>query len=282
MIKLIFVFTIYLLVNYCFGQQVNFKNESVDSIVIQANISAYKFDKKGTTKGVSNQFLIVFDSIKSKYKIEKYSKEKYLMTYLPDTIEVNTISKKIVNPYSISYGLISKLTRELSNNSKSNDLIKQIDTAQLKKILTPKQIKKVAKLKKVKWNLKKRYSSKEENKLFFKECLSIESFNNFLIEEFTTTGYPVISDYSNSFIIQINTNANEYHFEGKYPNTIKQPWYTFNSSSNIFPTPILNFNINYILIKILPKDFLLIDSISNKELANQYIVWYFKRKELIF
>ena len=132
------------------------------------------------------------------------------------------------------------------------------------------------------WHFRKRYSTKSENELFFKQCLSIDSLQSYLITNFKSLGYPMITDYSNTINIWISTNQKEYRFEGKYPNHIKQPWFNHSDTTSLLPNSILNLSINNSLLYILPKDFLLKESITNKALIDNYIVWYFEKRGMIY
>lgn len=269
------------LTNY-YSQQVLYKGNKVDSIFIKSDLSVYQFDKKGSAKGKFDVLSIFYYKKKKKYIIDRSNTNSYLRTFKPDTFQIKTRSrKKDIGLIVKNFNIINLLTA-LSTNIESKNLIHHLDTNELKKILTEKQVRKMAKRHGVYWHFRKRYSTKSENEQFFKQCLSIDSLQSYLITNFKSLGYPMITDYSNTINIWISTNQKEYRFEGKYPNHIKQPWFNHSDTTSLLPNSILNLSINNSLLYILPKDFLLKESITNKALIDNYIVWYFEKRGMIY
>jgi hypothetical protein len=263
-----------------FGQQLQFNGKLVDTIFIKSHRSVYQFDDSGTTKGKADVISLTFDSNQNHYIIDRFYRDEYKRTFRPDTIKIETKVYKSEIGKEINNEKIESLLISLSNNGSSKDLFKQIDTTELKGLITEKQIRKVAKWYDIDWEFKRRYSSKEENIKFFKSCKSIDTLKIYLSERFDSSGYVVVTDYSNTINIWISTDKSEYRFEGKYPNPIKQPWYNHSDTSQTFGQAILSLEINKSLCELLPKDFLLKETISNEALVNDYITWYFERREM--
>ncbi len=276
--QLIIILTI-LSVN-SFGQQLKFNGELVDTIYIKAHRSVYQFDDKGTTMGKTQILSIAFNPSVNVYQLNQYYQDEYSRTYKPDTIRLKT--KILLNKAekSISNKDIENLLCSLTENIDPNSLINQIDTTAFLNYVTEKQIRKIAKRYKISWNFKRRYSTKEENKDFFNSCKSLDTLKTYLNDRFDTQEYIIVTDVSNTIDIWISTNNSKYSFEGKYPNPYKQPWYNHSDTSQIIATPVLNFEINKSLMAILPPDFLLINTIANKALFDDYITWYFKRRKM--
>lgn len=263
-----------------FGQQLQFNGQLVDTIFIKSHRSAYLFDDKGTTKGKEDIISITFDNDQKQYVIERIYRDEYKRTFQPDTIKLDTkVYKSDINKVTDN-DKIKSLLKSLSTTVSNPNLFTQVDTVELKDLITEKQIRKVAKRYNIDWYFKRRYSSKEENKKFFKGCKSMDTLKIYLSERFDTSGYVIVTDYSNTINIWISTNKTEYRFEGKYPNPIKQPWYNHSDTSQTFGQPILNLKINQSLSELLPKDFLLKETISNEALVYDYINWYFERRKM--
>lgn len=263
-----------------FGQQLQLHGQLVDTIFIKSHRSVYQFDDNGTTKGKADIISITFDHDKNQYVIDRFYRDEYKRTFRPDTIKLETKVFKSEIGKEINFDKIESLLTSLSTSVSSQNLFTQVDTTELKGFLTEKQIRKVAKWYDIDWEFKRRYSTKEENNEFFKGCKSMDTLKIYLSERFDTSGYVMVTDYSNTINIWISTNKTEYRFEGKYPNPIKQPWYNHSDTSQTFGQPILNLKINQSLSELLPKDFLLKESISNEALVNDYITWYFERREM--
>ncbi len=264
-----------------FGQQLKFNGALVDTIIIKSNISVYLFDIKGTTKGKAQTLSFAFSPSKNAYLVNQYSQNKYLSTCVPDITRQRTKNKIYRLKKRISNKDLENLLNSLLEDIPPNKLINQIDTTAFLNYMNKKQIRKIARWYKVDWNFKRRYSTKEENESFYKRCRSIDSLKTYLQSRFDTRGYTIVTDFSNVINIWISTTDLKYRFEGKYPNPIKQPWYNHSDTSHIFAEPILNLEINKFLTEIVPSNFLLISSISNKALFDDYIVWYFERRKII-
>lgn len=263
-----------------FGQQLQFNGQLVDTIFIKSHRSIYQFDNKGTTKGEADIISLIFDSENKQYVIDQFCRDKYKGTFRPDTIKLKTKVYKSEIGKEIDVAKIKSLLTSLSTTDSNPNLISQVDKTKLKDLLTEKQIRKVAKWYDIDWHFKRAYSTKKQNLEFFNGCKSMDTLKLYLTERFETSGYVMVTDYSNTINIWISTNESEYRFEGKYPNPIKQPWYYHSNTSQTFGQPILNLKINQSLSELLPKDFLLKETISNEALVNDYITWYFERRKM--
>lgn len=264
----------------CFGQQLQFNGQLVDRVAIRSNLSAYQFDDNGTTKGKVDFISYTYSSSEKHYLVDEFYRDKYTRSIKADTLNLVTKTYNAKLGKYIDFQKIKSLLVSLSSDNRS--LFSQIDTNELKDFLTDKQIKKIAKRHGVDWLFKRRYSSKEENNIFFKQCKSIDTLKLYLSERFDTSGYILTFDYTNTINVTVVTNQMEYKFEGRYPNAIKQPWHNLSDSSQDFVPSILNLEINRSLYSLLPSGFLLKESISNEALVNDYITWFFERNEYIY
>jgi hypothetical protein len=275
-------FTIILL--FCFsvlfGQQLKFNNENVDSIVIKSDVGAYQFDDKGTFKGKQETIIISYDKVLSQY----VTKNCYLDNYEFETkTEINRVKTKIKKPgigKQIDSSQIMGLLNGLSQNKNTLSVINLIDSIEFRNLVNEKRIRKVAKKYKIDWQFRMKYTTKTENQVFFKSCQSLDTLKIYLSERFDSAGYVMITDYSNTINVIVSTTKKEYRFEGKYPNPLKQPWYNYSDTTDLLNSAILNLDINISLDNILPNDFLLRKSISKEALIDDYLVWYFERREM--
>ncbi|MEZ4894657.1 MAG: hypothetical protein R2778_16800 [Saprospiraceae bacterium] len=262
------------------GQQLQFNEQLVDTIFIRSDRNAYQFDDAGTTKGTAEIVSITFDRIENQYIIDQFYRDEYIETIRPDTIKHEAKVHKSKIRKKLDLKRIESLLTSLSPKENNLDLFTQIDTTKLESLLTEKQIRKIAKWYEVDWYFQKKYSSRKQNIEFFKGCKSIDTLKIYLSERFDTAGYVMVTDYSNTINICISTNEAEYRFEGKYPNPIRQPWYNHSDTSQSFGQGMLNLMINQSLYELLPKNFLLKETISYEALVNDYITWYLGRREM--
>lgn len=268
---------------YCslYGQQLEFRGNVVDAIVIESNESIYQFDQNGTTNYTSDVHSIVYNSTSTRYFVDRSYREKSNQSRSGDSREfkINEYNGEIGK--KVSSEKLKILLTALSANAVQENLMNQIDTTKLNDFLIEKHIRKVAKSSGIGWYFRRRFSTKEENIEFYNSLKSLDTLKLYLKERFMDTGYPTTSDYSNAINIRVSTTKRDYWFEGKYPNPIRLPWYDHNFKSTKLPKPIVSPRINQVLFDLLPRKFLLKETISNKALAKDYILWYFKRRQLI-
>ncbi|MBK9731145.1 MAG: hypothetical protein IPO83_07635 [Chitinophagaceae bacterium] len=263
------------------GQQLTYKGEFVDTIKIISNSSYYHFDDKGTTTGVYDEYIVVFDKLKNNYILNPYRRTDYKYTFKPDT---SFNKEKVLKQGEVVDGLlISNLLKqfEVSYIKPAFDNI-GMSNEQFLNLTDEKHIVQVAKWHKEDWHFKKSYSTKEQNKTIFKGCQNVDSLNLYLATAFDTSGYIVVTDVDQHFDVVILTSKSKYRFEGKYPNSFKQPWYN-HSTTNIHSTnSVLNLSINSALVAILPDKFSRLETLKFEALTNEYIEWYLKRRGIIF
>lgn len=263
------------------AQRLFFHSQPVDTIIIKSEYGVYQFDEKGTTKGELDYFVLAFDPVHQSYFIKQYDRDKFSASMKTQELKIKTKKFQSEIGKKVESEKLKLLLNALSQEEINSPLISQVDTNKIKSLLTEATVKEIAKWFKIDWRFKKKYATKEENASFFKHCTSIDSFKLYLLKRFDTSGYAMVTDYSNTFGIRIKTNNAKYRFEGKYPNPVKQPWYYHKTNSIIESEMIVNLNINKYLCELLPEKFLLKETISEEALVNDYIKWYFERRRLI-
>lgn len=269
------------------GQQLYFQDEAVDSIFIRANTYADNFRSNQAIEGKTEVICWYYDQSLQQYRVNKYYRSRYKQTGNPSENRVKRKTLKSGTSDTNNRIHLQNLLTALATNANPSQLINQVDTTEIQEYITPKNILKFAKDHRVSWELKYACPSKAEKKLLLKSLQSSDTLKIYLNKRFDRKGYLIITDYSNTFNIWITTEKNNYHFEGKYPNPVKQPWYLFPDAKEELtdensPTAILNLEINKALIQVLPKNFLFTETISIKALVDDYMMWYFKRMKLTY
>jgi hypothetical protein len=277
--RILFILLGILYSNMLNSQQLSFHGQLVDTIEITSVSGYYHFDDKGTTTSTFDYYYIGFDKNMGNYNVLEYSREFYKGTYRPDTFE---IKREYVNKYKgniISKANLDSLLTAFSVGYKKPTFENlAIDKQEFLSLTDKKHIRKIAKACKSNWQFKRKYSTKERNKLIFKNCQNIDTLNLFLANAFDTTGYIMITDGWDAMHVYITTIDSSFSFEGKWPNKFKQPWYNHSDTSDFFfSTPIVNLNINRFLIAILPSKFHGLRSIELNSLIDEYIIWYLER-----
>lgn len=262
------------------AQQLIYKGALVDTVKITSNSSYFHFDNEGTTTGVYDAYVIVFNQETNNYILNTYQSNEYKSTFKPDT----SIRKEriIQKNKGIDQTLIANLLKQFETTYQQPTYENiGISKKEFQILTSKKQIIKVAKWFNSDWHFKKSYSTTEKNKLIFSGCQNIDTFNLYLTTMFTNSDYVIVTDVEDHFNVIISTSTTDYCFEGKYPNPYKQPWYDHSVIKGFGSSPILNFTINKALIDILPADFSRIETLKFEALTNEYIEWYLKRRRII-
>ena len=188
-------------------------------------------------------------------------------------------SNKTINQTLISNLLIQFQQTYVKPTFENSEISKK----EFDKLTSKKEILQIAKRFDVDWKFNNDYSTKKENDFIFNSCQSIDTFNLYLSSSFdTTSSYIFVTDYSDDIEIEITTENKTYIYKAAYPSEFKQPWF-INSELDFFDSgSILNFSINSALVELLPKKFSRIQTLKNESLIQAYIIWYLKRKKIIF
>ena len=220
-----------------FGQRLFFAGNAVDTLKINSNSSYYHFDTCGTSTGTKDEYVIVFENSTNQYVIDTYQRTEYKVTFKPNNS--SSKSKILAKRQKIKNDFLNNLLTELQTKSVPPNFNNIGLTVEMfNKLTDKKHIIKIAKSQDADWHFKKKYSTVDQNTLFFKNCQNVDTFNLFLKTVFDTTGYAMITDASDEFDIYISTNKTKFSFEGKYPNPYKQPWYDHTDKSKHLPSAI--------------------------------------------
>lgn len=263
------------------GQQLTYKGGFVDTVKIISNSSYFHFDTFGTTTGIYDEYILVFNKEKNNYILNPYQRTKYKITFKPDT---SFTKKKVLKQgILVEQSLVSELLKQFEINY-LKPTFEQIGMTNegFLKLTDKKHIIQVAKWNKEDWHFKKSYSTRDQNETIFKGCQNIDTFNFYLATAFDTSGYVMVTDVDDHFDVIISTTKGNYRFEGKYPNSFKQPWYNHSDKGSFASTSVLNFSINSALVAILPGKFSRLETLKFEALINEYIEWYLKRRGIIF
>jgi len=263
------------------GQQLTYKGEIVDTLKIISNSSFYHFDTLGTTTGVYDEYIIIFNKEKKSYILNPYKRTEYKFSFEPDTSfrKEKILKQGIV----IDRLLISNLLKQFEiTYIKPNFNNIGMTNEEFFNLTDKKHIIQVAKWHKTDWQFKNSHITKEQNENIFNGCQNTDTLNLYLETCFSKSGYVVVTDVDDHFDVIISTTNANYCFEGQYPNAFKQPWYGHSDSGSFAKTTLLNFSINNALVELLPGNFSRLETLKFEALCNEYIEWYLKRRGIIF
>jgi|SRR5690554_424387 len=270
-----------------FGQKLSYQNEPIDSIIIQSTLGKTKFLKgwfifKGgqNYKKTKDEYIISFDDKSKNYGLEIYRRTKSKGRYRKGGEWTENRRKQIIRRNkNLDNELVSNLIDELSVKNRKASFSKiNLSLEDFYKLTEKGKIEKVAKKNDLKWKLKSRYSTDKMNKTFFEETRDTIQFNKFLTKLSKKEDAYVTMDAIDEIKIEILTTNNTYVFEGQDYYPYRQPWFLVDSNNY---KPVFNLKINSLLVKLLPKRFLLISSIKEPALLNGYIKWALDEKEYI-
>lgn len=264
-----------------FGQ-IDFRGNAIDTILIKSHRSAYQFDEKGTTLGESDNLIVAFSNSSNGYEVIDYYKDTYTSTIHPDTLIIRTVHFTGSTLQKIPDSTMQRLALALDHSVSPLDAFDQITGHSFTQHVHAGSIRKSARIHGLKWMLKRRYSTRRETEEFITSCTSEDTLALYLYSRFENTGYIVITDASRNFRVRVVTQFGDHHFEGKYPNPLKQPWYDHSDLSQPFPIDVLNLNINFALEEMLPVDFFLRKDITRKALYEDYIRWFFEHRGWVY
>jgi len=278
--QLLFIIGLTISINVS-GQQLTYKGDFVDTLKIISNSSYYHFDTCGTTTGIYDEYILVFNKDKNNYILSPYQRTEYKFTFKPDTSfrKEKILKQGIVVDKLLITNLLKQL--EISYVKPTFENI-GMTKRYFEKLTDKNHIIQFAKLHEVEWHFKRAYSTKEQNEIIFKGCQNIDTLNLYLSTTFDTSGYVMVTDVDSHFDVIILTKNSKYRFEGKYPNPYKQPWYNHSDKGSFASTSVLNFSINNALVSILPVGFTGLETLKFEALINEYIEWYLKRQGIIF
>ncbi len=280
--KNLFIIVFILISNLIFGQPVEFRNEKIDTIEFISSVGPDETKSLQWSIDKVNRYIIVFDTISRKYIVKDYLKQT--IRYSIETRE-EKIDKKGVDQFK----------NETVDSTDIRNLVAVLDTniypitfdylnhteSEFKKFLQEQSVVLVDEEYEIKRKFQRKYSE-EEIQTIFKDCYNIDTFNLFLKYEFVFYPYPVFEvGYWNFIKFFIKTNKAKYSFESTYNYTYRQPWNEIVTGDSTYYRSILNFELNEQIVKILPSDFLNINSLKKEILYYRYLVWYIERKGIL-
>lgn len=239
------------------AQPILFKNEQVDTIIINGGEHHYAYGDAQTNK--YDQLIIAYSVKHKKYQIVNYERT---IKHYPANSGVPKVTKQS-KPVVIG-------KRKL--HSSLNLLIENIDTSHYPIQITDFYKKRKIQRKVTFWKVWKAYKREREIEDFldieivydyYKKCKRVEDLDSLVNERFK---YTMFKTHSNSLLITIKTTSNKYSFINT-PQTLLQPFSGKNDKN------IVNLNINTALIAILPKGFVERKSLLLEDLIESYIHW---------
>lgn len=252
------------------AQQLHFQNEPVEAIEISAFIKTHQWGWKDTTCDKQACCSIIFQEQTQSYQLSAYEKSKCSSRYQrsKQVEKVKTLSKSkfisnkllsdllksfeagTITPFSKNCG-ISK--EQFDNLTNQDNLLKIIKKHKLKKNVLP---------------------TKFNNAEIVEISNVVQNIDTFELYLTTRIAKPTINkpiNKSNRFVITINTRNDEYQFSASLIMSSYQPWHVVKSGKPL-SIQVLNFNTHQLLGTLLPKSFLLRDSLLPSALIEDYLL----------
>lgn len=257
-----------------YGQIPIFRNDTVMRIEIYSSSGYYNFKKRAN---IGKRDTLIIKHFSNEWEIESHYREDITYILENDSFAIKGKDVKLRNR-QIPGKLIDSLLHELNQSYyPANHLHFGFHPDHFE--VSSKRVSSTAK--RSHWVLdKEEYKSKKSEKAVdaAKMLSDIRLFDKFLAAEFDTSSYAIITDVWDFVDIWVITKSNRFRFEGKYPNTIKIPWYDFGTPEELLLRSLVNPKINKHLLAILPKDFLRKEQLRLDRIIDQYIEWYLAKK----
>lgn len=243
-------------------------------IEIYSGSGYYNFKKRANT---GKRDTLVIKHFSSEWEIESHYREDIIYFLENDSFAIKGKDIKLRNR-RVPRKLIDSLLHELNQSYyPANHLHFGFHPNHFE--VSSKRVSSAAK--RSAWVLdKEEYKSKKSEKSVdtAKMLSDIQLFDKFLAAEFDTGFYAMVTDVWDVIDIFVITKSHRFRFQGKYPNTIKIPWYDFNTPEELLPRSLVNPKINKHLLAILPKGFLRKEQLRLDKIIDQYIEWYLAKK----
>lgn len=253
-----------------YGQIPIFRSDTVLRIEFYSSSGYYNFKKRAD---IGKRDTLVIKHLSNEWEIESHHREDITYFLENDSFAIKGKDIKLGNR-QIPGKLIDSLLHELNQSYyPANHLHFGFNPDQFE--VSSKRVSSTAK--RSHWVLdKKEYKSKKSEKAMDAAATlsDIRLFDKFLAGEFDTSGYAIVTDAWDVMHIWVVTTSNCFRFEGKYPNTIKIPWYDFGTPEELLPRNLVNPKINKYMLAILPKDFLRRERLCFDKIIDQYIEWH--------
>jgi hypothetical protein len=270
----------FLFINVSNAQQKSFKGLLVDTVEITSSSGYYHFDDSGTTTGIHDSYILAFSKEYNKY-FTQYKRTRIKLTIQPEA-EQNKQGNIRTGTFDRE-GLLDSLFASLTVRYRALSIEQLgLKEQEIVNLVNKKRILRIAKSYRQDWHFKPKYSTRSDREQIFQGCRNMDTLKLFLDSfRVDTTSYVWVSDYWDEMYIRIICSNKHFIFEGKYPNKLKQPWYD-KSDTSVFVKTVFNFDINKYLTAITPTYFYRKKTIDAKALLNTYIVWYLKRREIVW
>jgi len=251
-----------------------FRGDTVMRIEIYSSSGYYNFKRRAN---IGKRDTLVIEHFMSEWEIENHYRENIIYFLENDSFAIKGKNIKLRNR-RVPHELIDSLLHELNQSYfPANHLHFGFHPDYFE--VSSKRVSSTAK--KSRWVLdKEEYKSKKSEKVVdaAKMLSDIRLFDEFLAVKFDTSSYAMVTDVWDDIDIWVITKSDSFRFQGKYPNTIKIPWYDFNTPEGLFPRSLVNPKINKHLLVILPKGFLRKEQLHLDRIIDQYIEWYLAKK----
>lgn len=243
--------------DFIIAQPIVFKNEKVDTIIIESAENHYAYGDAQTNK--EDKLVITYAEKRKTYQIVNY--ERIISNY-PANHGYPKVTKKSKPTFIRRKKLEANLNLLIENIDTSHFPIQITDYYKKRKIQQKITFWKVLKVYQKKWKIED-FLDIEIAYDSYKECKKIEDLDSLLNER---VKYHLFRTHSNSLFITIKTESNNHLFISS-PQALRQPF------SKSFDENYVNININTALLAILPKGFVEREGLLLEDLIESYLYW---------
>jgi hypothetical protein len=246
-----------------FGQQLKFKNNTIDTITFASGTG-------GMRGGTYTNYVIAYSAKDKRYFISDYfdfvekvsgnrkrliKKKKQYKSFIGKDADIKLIEE-----------LLSVLEK-LENKPRFEDL--DLTTEEFKKLTDINAVRRIAKKYYADYQFNLRYTTNEKNLEFTNALQNKDTFNLYIKERFDTTRGKVEThnfDYS-----AIRIKAENFKFGISAESSFRQPWSTGSRK-------VVNLKLSKLMARIVPKNFGKEKVFDIQPLIDDYITWFMRKR----
>lgn len=246
-----------------FGQQLKFKNNSIDTIIFASGTG-------GMRGGAYTNYVIAYSAKDKRYFISDYfdfvekvsgsrskliKKKKQYKAYIGKDVNITLIEELLV------------ILEKLENKPKFEDL--DLTIGEFQKLTDINEVRKVARKYYADYQFNLKYTTREKNLDFINGLQSRDTFNIYIRERFDTTRGKVETHNFNYSAIRIK--GDNFKFGISAENSFRQPWSTGSRK-------VVNLKLSKLMAQIVPKNFGTKELFDVQSIMVDYITWFMRKR----
>ncbi len=246
-----------------FGQQLRFKNISIDTIVFASGTG-------GMRGGAFTNYVIAYSAKDSTYLISDYfdfvekvsgnrkglvKKKKQFKSFIGKDTDIKLIQELL------------EVLEKLDNKPKFEDL--GLTMEEFQKLTDIKAVRKIARKYYVDFKFNLRYTTPEKNLEFVDALQNKDTFNLYIRTRFDTTFSKV--ETNNFDYAAIRIKSENFKFGISAENSFRQPWSTASRR-------VVSLKLSKLMAKIVPKNFRRKEAFDIQTIITDYITWFMRKR----